>query len=383
MQADWCRENNIEYIVHLNHEDQLQSLIKSEGDYFNNMRYVGVPGVDAIWSQIWMDHVADYPKLASSAAHLFGKPRAFTESFAAYTYRPTVPQAKWVLDYQLVRGVNFVQIMFMSASTSRPGSTQGAISTSTPAVAPRNTSFFMSDTFPPVAQYINRATFLLSQGRPVCKIGLYYPTSAMWYGDNEANTATLSIAQQLMEQQRDFDFVDEQSLSSIFTPDKGSMKNLSGASYQAIIVPPSIIIPGAVISKLQQFASSGGKVIFLGTTPSLLKGKNFFAASKTEDPAWAIKEPSGKISPTVLELLPKPDLKLDKQCPVIKYIHRKWNDADLYFIFNEGKENQSFNVLLEAKGKAQIWDAMTGEIVTLQGTINKNDTIEVPLKFDP
>ena len=382
VQADWCRENNIEYIVHLNHEDQLPALVKSEGDYFKNMRYVGVPGVDAIWSQIWMDHVADYPKLASSAAHLFGRPHAFTESFAAYTYRPTVPQAKWVLDYQLVRGINFVQIMFMSASTSRPVSDATVTATATPA-APRNTSFFMSDTFPPVAQYINRATFLLSQGRPECKIGLYYPTSAMWYGDNETNAGTLAIAQQLMEQQRDFDFVDEQSLTSILAINKGLMKNLSQESYQAIIVPPVKIIPGAVISNLQKFALSGGKVIFLGTIPSLLTNKTFLEASKNEDPGWAIKEPSGKISPSLIESLPKPDLKLDKQCTEIKYLHRKWKDADLYFIFNEGKESQSFNILLEGKGKVQLWNAFTGEIITLQGVVNKNNMIEAPVKFDP
>ena len=119
VQADWCRENNIEYIVHLNHEDQLPGLIRSSGDFFKNMRNVAVPGVDAIWAQIWMDHVADYPKLASSAAHLYGKPRAFTESFAAFTHKPSVSQAKWVLDYQMVRGINSIQVMFMSASTPR------------------------------------------------------------------------------------------------------------------------------------------------------------------------------------------------------------------------------------------------------------------------
>jgi hypothetical protein len=390
VQADWCKENNIEYIVHLNHEDQVPGLVRSSGDFFKNMRYVGVPGVDAIWSQIWMDHVADYPKLASSAAHLFGRPRAFTESFAAYTYRPTVPQAKWVLDYQLVRGINSVQIMFMSASTSqlRPEPAPAPSGTANPAgvnpsVASRRTSFFQSDTFPPVAGYINRATYLLSQGRPACKIGIYFPTSSMWYGDNESYTSTLAISQQLLEQQRDFDFIDDQSLSSIMSIEKGSIKNLSGTFYLAMIIPPVSIIPKAVITKLQQFASSGGKVIFLGKNPSLLVDKTFLDASEPEVPAWAIKDPSGSITPSVLESLPAPDVKLDKQYSAIKYLHRKWKDADLYFFFNESKEMHAFNVSLEGKGKADIWDAMTGQISSLQGAVNKKDIIEVTLKFDP
>jgi len=103
VQADWCRENNIEIYCSSEPRGSDPRSGKIFRRLLQNNRHVAVPGVDAIWAQIWMDHVADYPKLASSAAHLFGRPRAFTESFAAYTYRPTVPQAKWVLDYQLVR----------------------------------------------------------------------------------------------------------------------------------------------------------------------------------------------------------------------------------------------------------------------------------------
>jgi len=385
IQADWCRENKIEYIVHLNHEDQIPGLVKSSGDFFQNMRYVGVPGIDAIWSQIWMDHVADYPKLASSAAHLFGKPRAFTESFAAYTYRPTVPQAKWVLDYQLVRGINSVQIMFMSASTARtrPAAAPVNASAGTPAQAVRRTSFFMSDTFPPIARYINRATYLLSQGRPASRVGVYFPTLSLWYGDNESNTSTLEIARQLLEQQQDFDFIDEQSLTSILNIGKGSMTNLSGQLYEAIIVPSARVISKASLLKLQQFASSGGKVIFVGNMPTLAINKTFLDAAKPGDFNWAKQETSGKITPDIINFLPEPDLKIDKGCPAIKYIHRKLEDGELYFIFNEGKEKQSFKATLSGKGKAQVWDAMTGEVSTLQNAINGKDTISIPLDFEP
>jgi hypothetical protein len=150
-----------------------------------------------------------------------------------------------------------------------------------------------------------------------------------------------------------------------------------------MIIPPVSIIPKAVITKLQQFASSGGKVIFLGKNPSLLVDKTFLDASEPEVPAWAIKDPSGSITPSVLESLPAPDVKLDKQYSAIKYLHRKWKDADLYFFFNESKEMHAFNVSLEGKGKADIWDAMTGQISSLQGAVNKKDIIEVTLKFDP
>jgi hypothetical protein len=375
VQADWCRENNIEYIVHLNHEDQLPGLTKSSGDYFKNMRYVDVPGVDAIWAQIWMDHVADYPKLASSAAHLFGRPRAFTESFAAYTYRPTVQQAKWVLDYQLVRGINSVQIMFMSASTRKDDSPQSQ--------GIRRSSFFLSDTFPPAARYVNRATYLLSQGRPAARLGLYFPTLSLWYGDNESNASTLEIAKELTELKLDFDFIDEQSLTSILKVDKGAIKNLSGQSYNSIIIPSVSVISNAALSKLRQFASSGGTVIFTGKKPSLLVDKTFRDGNTVADISWAKYDPSGKITKEILNYLPEPDVKTDKPYPVLKYLHRSLSNGELYFFFNEGQEKLSLKILLGTNGTAQQWDAVTGMISTFSNQVKLDNSISIASDFEP
>ncbi len=376
VQANWCKENNIQYIVHLNHEEKGPELVKSEGDYFRNMRNVGIPGVDVIWSQIWMDHVADYPKLASSAAHLFGKPRAFTESFAAFTYHPTVPQAKWVIDYQLVRGINFVQVMFMSASTRKP--TQASSGNA----GGRRSSFFMSDTFPPVANYVNRSTYLLSLGKPAAQIGLYFPTSSMWYGDNESNNSVLAIAQQLLEQQRDFDFVDEQALSSLLKVENGSLKNLSGQAYKTIIVPSISVISKASLEQLKAFATSGGNVIFMGDLPKLLVDKNFLNATKPGDMNWALQEPSGKLTSGVMGALPKPDAWLNKPFPSLKYLHRSVKDAELYFIFNESNEKLSRKMNLAGKGNAEVWDATTGEIKPLLGVIEPS-SINFNLSLEP
>lgn len=374
VQAQWCRENNIDYIVHLNHEDQLPGLIRSSGDFFKNMRNVGVPGIDVIWSQIWFDHIADYPKLASSASHLYGKPRTFTESFAAFYHRPAIPQAKWVIDYQLVRGINSVQIMFMSASTSkRP---QVSAPQSVPGKpAPQSvqkSSFFLSDTFPQIAQYINRATYLLSLGRPAAQIGVYFPTLSMWYGDNESNTSLLDISRQLLENQRDFDFVDEQALSSVPIQEDYRLINLSLQAYKIIIVPQVTVISKAAIEKLKEFAYSGGKVLFLGKPPVIMTGQSFKDAEKPGEFSWAKNELSGKLTQDVIDFLPDPDVKTGNSAPSVKYLHRTMAAGELYFFFNEGESPASFRITLSGKGKAQAWNAMTGQITGLKSlSVNK------------
>ena len=118
-QGDWCAAHGVAYQVHLNHEEMEMDLTRSEGDFIRDMKYVEVPGIDSIWHQIWTDTVSDFPRLAASAAHIYGHPQSFTESFAAYRPAPDVTMARYILNEQLVRGINVMETMFYSAT--RPG----------------------------------------------------------------------------------------------------------------------------------------------------------------------------------------------------------------------------------------------------------------------
>ena len=229
-------------------------------------------------------------------------------------------------------------------------------------------SFFLTDTFPPVARYINRAAYILSQGRPAASIGLYFPSMSMWYGDNGSNDSMLEIARLLTENQHDFDFIDEQALTSILKLENGALWNLSGQSYKTIVIPSISAISTTSLKKLQEFTASGGKVIFTGNLPSFTVEKNFLEAVKPGDLSWATHDESGKINDKILQLLPPPDFKIDKTLPQVKYLHRTLKDADLYFIFNESKETVSFNASFGEKGKKQTWDAATGEVLKFKGS---------------
>lgn len=364
VQADWCTANGLEYMVHLNHEEKMMDLVKSSGDFFRNMRYVGVPGVDAIWLQIWPDKVADFPKLASSAAHMFGRPRSLSESFAAYTIPPSVPQAKWVIDYQLVRGINLFEYMFWS------GGAKGV---------PK--SYLGKQEFIPVAKYSNRASYLLSNGIPAAQVALYHPTGNMWLGDEGANLSTLSVAKELSEKQVDYDFVDDQGLSTIFTLHKNGFKNLSGQLYTTVIIPAIDYIPEKVLNRLKAFSAFGGKVIFMGKMPVYTVGKTYLNAAVMKPASWGLIETSGHLGQKMLAYMGKSDVVFDQSIPGIKYLHRKWRDAELYFFFNESDQDQSTQATLSGKGKAQVWDAFTGEITPLEITRNAARAIKLPLKL--
>jgi hypothetical protein len=209
-QADWCHKYNIEYLVHLNHEETMTSLVRSEGDFFRDMRKVGVPGIDNL-SQLLpsLVHTPDgtwrinnnFPKLASSAAHLFGRPKVWTEGAGG----PGI-DGKYQMDFQLVRGVTELQIRVPGG-----GGPGGGASSPSPQG-------------PMLALYANRGGYLMATGRPAAQVGLYHPTNSMWMGDDEADRSTTKLGWQLYEHQVEWDYFDEQSLSSVATIAHGNRR---------------------------------------------------------------------------------------------------------------------------------------------------------------
>ncbi len=391
VQHEWCAQNGVSYIVHLNKDDDMPALARSGGDFFRNMKYAAAPGVDAIWSQIWMDHTADYPKYASSAAHTAGKPRAFTESFAAYTHRPTPRQAKWVMDYQLARGINMVQIMFYSSSAGRRPppeaagqsdslKAQGVPGPGPSPPAPRERrNFFESPEFPRIADTMRRVSYMLSQGRPAAQTAMIVPTASVWCGDARANTNSVALARALMENQRDFDWVDEGALVSDVRIKGDRLVNRSGQEYKAVIVPDASVLFKSTVDRLREFAGRGGRVVIMGRGPVLAAGRTFLYAEPAADIPRSVRESAAELSRDVLEYLPPPDVQLDRNCPSLKIMHRKIKDADVYFCFNEDSIPSSCRASLAGRGTAQVWDGESGTIRPLYGVRVADGFASMPL----
>jgi hypothetical protein len=380
-QADWCKRNNVEYLVHLNHEEQglrldvPEDLTRNEGDFFRDMRYVEVPGIDNLNQLIPSAvHSADatwnvnnnFPKLASSAAHLFGKPKVWAEEGGGVGI-----DGKYQLDFQFVRGVNAMQLRVPVMRGGAGGGRGGEA----PAVPPEA---------PMLAWYTNRAGYLMAIGRPAAQVGLYHPVNSMWMGDEEADRSTTKLGWQLLEHQIDWDYFDEQSLSSVASLEDGGFKNLSGQVYKAIIVPSSLVITRTGLERFKAFVKSGGKLIFVGKTPTLIVDNTFLNAKDAPDLGFAtLTEPSGDITPRVLAALPKPDVKLDSAFPRLTYTHRTWRDADMYYFFNESDQAETRMVTVAGHGQAQDWDLGTGEIHPLIAATPEGDAVRFPLVLGP
>jgi alpha-L-rhamnosidase len=392
-QGDWCAANHLEYQVHLNHEEMEMDLTRSEGEFLRDMQYVQVPGIDTIWHQIWKDTISDFPRLAASASHVYGHPRAFTESFAAYRPEPDVDMARYILNEQFVRGVNLVETMYFPA-TSTPNA--------------HKSSYMEDAAYPALLTYVQRMSYLMSMGRPAASLALYLPSSSMWMGDAAADAAFVSTERMLSERQIDFDIINDDALAKDLTAGPGTFETASGNSYQTVILPNVSLLSQAALDRLHAFASGGGHVLFLGHTPSLISGRTILDArtATSGDFSWASIVP-GELPPTptppaqpptapptvqavpeaiaqaVRATVPSPDIALDKPDSALRIMHRRLKDADVYLLFNEGPDDSTHALTLRGNAKrVEIWDPQTGNISPLNSKSSKG-AIDIQIKLNP
>lgn len=392
-QGLWCEANHLEYQVHLNHEEMEMALTHSEGSFFRDMRWVEVPGIDAIWHQIWTDTISDYPRLASSVSHVYGRPRAFTESFAAYRPQPDVQMARYILNEQFVRGVNLVEMMYFPATSAGPRPLRG---------------YMGEPAFPDLVTYVRRMSYLMAMGRPAASVALYLPSSSMWLGDTDSDTQFVSTERLLSDNQIDFDIVSDDALAHDLKALKGGFETLSGNRYRTVILPDPLVISSGALARLKTFAQGGGKVLFIGGTPKWIAGRTIRYARMAEqgDFSWATvvdvqlpptptppqfppaAPPGPQAVPAALmtalhSAVSTPSVRVDSANPALKVMTRRWKDADVYLFFNEGSQPCDCEATLASRGRTvQAWDPQTANIELIAFTRTTGD-VAVHLKLKP
>lgn len=397
-QGEWCAANHLEYQVHLNHEEMEMQLTHSEGDFLRDMKYVEVPGIDAIWHQIWTDTVSDYPRLASSAAHVYGHPRAFTESFAAYRPAPDITMARYILNEQFVRGINLIETMYYPATTGARGGPM---------------AYMKDPAYPALLTYVRRMSYLLSMGEPAASVALLLPSSSMWMGNAASDATFVSTERLLSERQIDFDIVNEDALATDLKAGHGTLETMSGNQYRTVIVPGAIALSQAALDRLQAFAAGGGKVLFLGRTPSLIAGRTILnaRAATAADFAWATVETSAQlpetptppayppaapptpqvVAPAILQavnsVVTDRDLWLSSPDTSLRCMTRRLKDSSVYLFFNESSApiSDSVNFRNEGENTRQLveeWNPTTGAVSSVVST-RARGTMSVQLQLKP
>ncbi len=355
-QADWCEAHGVSHITHLDKDDMLPWCVKMEGDPFRCLSRVQVPGVDVIWSQVWYGSNTEFPRLASSTAHVYGRQRAFSESFAAYYRKLDIPSVRYVIDYQIARGINFFELMFMQSK-------RGA------------TGYMAQPGMDVLNAYINRATWLMSQGQPSARVAVYAPVSTLWLGENKADDYMKAAGHLLSAHQYDFDFITDDGLIEATEVGNGMLRNRSGQAYSALVIPYAEVISTQAWQKIREFASRGGKVMFIGGKPKATVDRSFMQPLPIDGIDQAPLFTDSLWHSEMEEYLPQREMTVVAGRPdSIAYTARKTADGRIFFLLNQRSEPEQITVDLDGMGVPQLWDAMTGETTALPFTVVDNQT---------
>ena len=364
-QADWCEANGVQHITHMDKDDMLPWCVKMEGDPFRCLSRVQVPGIDVIWSQIWMGAQTEFPRLASSVAHVYGKPRAFSESFAAFSRQLDAKSVKFVVNYQLARGINFFEFMFWMSKRGATG--------------------YMADPgMKELNDYVNRATWLMQQGKPTARTAIYAPIPTLWLGNNRADDFMKAAAHQLTRHQYDYDFITDDGIVEACTVGNGTLKNRSGQRYQTIIIPSAEVITEAAWAKISEFADRGGRIIIYGDAPKATAGRSFMNQQAITMPRNVIHVKDSVWNEQIAAALPEPEIKMvGNEKDSITYTARRLDDGTkIYFIFNQRRMPDHMLVDIDQIGDIEVWDALTGNTSYLQASVEGNK-MRAHLNFAP
>jgi hypothetical protein len=294
-----------------------------------------VPGVDAIWRQVFpgkKNH--HFPKYASSAAHQNGTPWSFTELFAVYGSGITPEQMKWVTDYHFVRGINLIVASAYAQSTR-----EHFMGGERPNYGPSNPMWKHLGDY---HGYVARLGYLLSLGKPDIGTALYFPIRDIWAGGPDFEAVVQSndnAAAALSDCQCDFDMVDDDVLGNAEVSD-GQLQ-VGAMSYHTICVSQTKWMPDTTKVKLAEFCGAGGKVLWLNNDE-----QEFGECIKLNDM-------SRHVQSTLL---------ISPECNGVRVCKRELENGSLIYITNESVDDVQFTVHLGDDKRIAFIDPITGNL---------------------
>lgn len=392
----WCREHKIKLNIQPSHEETLKYSVKMMGDYFKAMECSDIPAVDEVYH--WDKNII-VPKLGASAARSFGHTTLYAEAFGAYGWGLSLAQMKAVSDWLYVRGVT--RLMLSSFYFSMDGQWRFEVP---PSFFPPNPQWKY---FPRLSDYLARLSVVLDAAETVNQIAVLYPTQTaqalMSPADESAvdriDQALQAVSSLLLENQLDFDYLDERTLLSctLKSASDGTARLVGGwnqtkGGYAVLVLPAMRVISGPVWQKISEFRSAGGRVIAVREQPEIctdsrkLKPGALSNTSAPEDKIAAgllfLKSVNDSLV-YILDEYCRRDLLLGSSNPALNYIHKRKRGLDIYFISNHDSIPVTTEVSFQTDGRAELWDAENGTVSNLPVYEQKDGRTSLKLFFPP
>lgn len=353
--------------------------------------------------EFWYKHTQhpDYPKDilqvikgVACASHIYNQKYVEAESFTStWLWQDGPGDLKSSADKAFCEGLN--RIVFhtsphVPAAAGRPGwiYSFGTIV---------NTTLIWWPKSKPFMDYLSRCSYMLQQGNFVGDI-LYF------YGDSAPNFVPPKSADPNFIPGYDYDYINAEILIKSLDVRNGRLTLPHGQIYEILALPDSKLISLEVIQRLDELISKGAIVV--GPKPVGIAGlfdhnEKSNQVKEIADRIWGecngttVLEHTygnGKViwGKKAAEILDErkivPDFQADKivKSEDLDFIHRRTNDAEIYFLRNTTDRQIYFEGIFRINGLVpELWDPIRGETSICPLYINTNGQTRLPLFLDP
>ncbi len=260
----WCSQAGIAFTGHLYSEFPLRMQTTTAGEAMRFYRGMTIPGIDMLCGK----HEYTTAKQAQSAVRQYGKDGMMSELYGVLGWDLDFRGHKHHGDWQAALGVT-LRVPHLSWVSMK-----GEAKRDYP-----QSIFYQSPwyrKYPLIEDHFARVNLAMTQGRPVCRIGVIHPIESMWlHVSDAAETAAVErlegqfrdITEWLLFSQLDFDFISEALLPSL-CPRGSAPLAVGEARYDAIVVPACETMRETTWERLDAFRKAGGTLIFLGDAPA-------------------------------------------------------------------------------------------------------------------
>ena len=261
----WCDQAGIEFVGHLMDEFPLLPSIINSGEAMRCYRSMTVPGIDMLCG----NHEYTTAKQAQSAVRQFGRAGMVSELYGVIGWDGDFREHKLQGDWQAALGVTRRVPHLAWCSMKGEGKRDYPQSI-----------FYQSPwyrEYPLIEDHFARVNLAMTQGKPVCHIGVIHPIESFWLhcgpldsseramGQIEENWE--NITQWLLFGGYDFDFISESLLPGLCEAG-GAPLRVGESRYDAILVPACETLRRSTLERLVKFREAGGTLIFLGQPPA-------------------------------------------------------------------------------------------------------------------
>lgn len=267
--AGWCHGNGILLTGHMMEEPFLKTQTASLGEAMRCYRSLDMPGIDLLCDQFEYNTA----KQATSVARQNGTIGTMSEIYGVTNWTFTFEGHKGCGDWQAALGITW-RVHHLT-----PLSMRGEAKRDFPAAIGYQSPWFEQYHF--IEDYFSRVNVALTRGKAKTRIGVIHPIESYWlcYGPTDTSGGEPEFREQchrdlshwLLHGLVDFDFISESLLPKQNEEQTSTSRLTVGAcEYDAVILPNLRTIRSTTLKCLQRFAKLGGRVIILGSAPSLV-----------------------------------------------------------------------------------------------------------------